>query len=180
MLFNDDYSFKGKHAEKVLLLTAPFDEKGNKFFIRNLDVYLLAPIIGFLYGKKSDLDNSGKTTNILFGAMSKEDTALWFNYRLIMLLDKDNEANADLRIEKAFREYGSEKAKKDEELYEAYVRGGIDILFDKLIPTDENMTPIPQSPEEYIKNLYIFIEEFEEKHGQNADKVLDLLQLAKS
>jgi hypothetical protein len=172
MLFNRDYSFRGTHADKVVELTATFDDKGNKLFNRNLDVYLLAPIVGFLYGRKSDLDASGKNTNILFDAMSKETTTLWFNYRLIMLLDKDNEDDFDQRVEKAFRNYGSEQAKDDEELYESYVRGGVDILHEKLIASANR-------PEDYLKNLYEFMEEFEERYGQSADEILNLVKLAK-
>ena len=52
-----------------------------------------------------------------------------------MLLDKNHEANLEARIDKAFRYYGSEKAKADEVLYEEYVRGGVDVLYEKL--TDE-------------------------------------------
>jgi hypothetical protein len=172
MLFSGDYSFRGTHAEKVIELTAPFDDRGNKLFSRNLDVYLLAPIVGFLYGRKSDLDVSGKNTNILYDAMSKETTTLWFNYRLIMLLDKDYEQDFNQRVEKAFRYYGTDKAKNDEELYESYVRGGVDILHEKLIASATR-------PEDYLKNLYEFLEEFEERYGQNSDEILNLVQLAK-
>lgn len=172
MMFNRDYSFRGTHAEKVIELTATFDENGNKLFNRNLDVYLLAPIVGFLYGKKADLDSTGKTTNILFDAMSKETTTLWFIYRLIILLDKDHTPDFENRVEKAFRDYNSEKVKSDEELYEAYVRGGIEVLYNKLI---FNST----KSEDYLRNLYMFIEEFEGLYGQKPDDILDLLQLAK-
>jgi hypothetical protein len=174
MLFDDDYSFKGIHAEKVIELTASFDEKGNKLFTRNLDVYLIAPIVGFIYGKKSEIDISGKTTNILYAAMSKEITTLWFNYRLIMLLDKNNEPDFDKRVEKAFRDYGSEQAKLDEELYESYVRGGVDILHEKLITT------VSPHVEDYLKKLYLFMEEFEKRYGQNTEEILNLVQLART
>jgi hypothetical protein len=173
MLFKRDYSFRGTHADKVIELTAAFDEKGNKLFARNLDVYLLAPIVGFLYGKKADLDATGKPTNILYEAMSKETTTLWFNYRLIMLLDKNNEPDFDQRIEKAFRLYGTEQAKSDEDVYESYVRGGVDLLYEKLI-ADVN------SSEDYLKNLFDFMEEFEEKYGQNTDEIMNLVQLARN
>lgn len=172
-MFNRDYSFRGSHAEKVIQLTAIFDDKGNKLFARNLDVYLLAPIVGFLYGRKSDLDSTTKTTNILFDAMSKETLTLWFNYRLIMLLDNKNESDINKRIEKAFRDYDTEKAKSDEELYEAYVRGGVDILHEKIIQ------PSLQT-DDYVMNLYNFMEEFEKKYSQSADEILNLVQLAKT
>jgi hypothetical protein len=173
MLFKGDYSFRGIHADKVIELTAAFDDKGNKLFIRNLDVYLLAPIVGFLYGRKADLDAAGKTTNILYDAMSKETTTLWFNYRLIMLLDKSNEPDFEQRVEKAFRLYGQEEAKPDEDVYESYVRGGVDMLHEKLITS-------ASSPEDYFINLYEFMEEFEAKYGQSSDEILSLVQLARN
>jgi len=169
-MFNREYSFRGSHAEKVIQLTAVFDDKGNKLFARNLDVYLLAPIVGLLYGRKSDLDSATETTKIFLEAMSKETLTLWFNYRLIMLLDHKNEPDIDKRIEKAFRDYDTDKAKYDEELYESYVRGGVDLLHEKLI----------QPSLDYVKNLYIFMEEFENKYGQNADEILNLVLLAKT
>jgi len=172
-MFDRDYSFRGTHADKVIGLTAPFDDKGNKLFSRNLDVYLLAPIVGFLYGRKSDLDATGKTTNIFLEAMSKETTILWFNYRLIMLLDSGNERNFEQRIEKAFRQYGQEQAKPDEEVYESYVRGGVDLLHEKLMAT-------ASAPNDYLKNLYEFMEEIEERYGQNSDEILNLVQLARN
>lgn len=172
-MFNRDYSFRGRHAEMVIALTALFDDKGNKLFIRNLDVYLVAPIVGFIFGRTAELESTGKTTNILFEAMSKETTTLWFNYRLIMLLDKNNEQDFDKRIEKAFRQYGSDQAKNDEELYESYVRGGVELLHEKLM---KNI----KIPEDYLKNLYEFMDEYESLYGQSSDEILDLVQLAKA
>jgi len=173
-MFDGDYSFRGSHAEKVIQLTAVFDDKGNKLFARNLDVYLLAPIVGLIYGKKSDLDSTNKTTNILFAAMSKETLTLWFNYRLIMLLDDKNESDLNKRIEKAFSDYDTDRAKLDEEVYESYVRGGVDILYEKLIQPSKHA-------EDYVMNLYNFMEEFENKYGQkSADEILDLVLLAKT
>ena len=55
-MFDKEYSFRGSHAEKVTQLTAEFDKSGNKLFARNYDVYLLAPIVGFLYNRKAEID----------------------------------------------------------------------------------------------------------------------------
>lgn len=170
-MFDKDYSFRGTHAVKVKELTKPFNTKGNALFARNLDVYLLAPIIGFMYGRKSEFDNSGETTNILLDAMSRETNTLWFTYRLIMLLDKQNEPDYNKRIEKAFRYYGSNQAKSDEELYESYVRGGVDVIYEKLIIGSIQ-------PEDYLRKLYEFLEEFKERYSHNSDEILDLVRLA--
>ena len=65
-MFDKEYSFKGTHAEKVNKLTAKFDGK-NQLFKRNLDVYMMAPIVGFLYQRKADVntgDGTQKPTKI--------------------------------------------------------------------------------------------------------------------
>ena len=173
-MFDKEYSFRGVHAEKVNKLTAKFD-KHNQLFARNIDVYIIAPIIGFLYGRKADIDKGEGTAKIFVETLLREQTNLIFNYRLIMLLDEKHEPDFDERLNKAFRYYGSEKAKLDEELYEQYVRGGVDVLYEKLI---ENVS----STEDYLKNLYDFLEEFDERYNQivSSDIILDLCQLARS
>ena len=173
MIFNDDYQFKGSHAEKVNRLTAAFGKSNKSLFNRNLDVYLLAPIVGFLYNRPEPLDTSGKTANVLYAAMSKELNTLWFNYRLIMLLDKKHEPVFDNRVDKAFRLYGKPQAVPDEERYESYVRGGVDILYEKLIEPSN-------TEEDYLNNLFDFMEEFEERYGQSTDEIVDLCRLARS
>jgi len=173
MIFNGDYQFKGLHAEKVNRLTAAFNKTNSKLFNRNLDVYILAPIIGFLYNRTAVLDTSGKPANVLYDALSKELNSLWFNYRLIMLLDKKHEPDFNKRVDKAFRLYGKEEATPDEERYEEFVRGGVDVLFEKLIEPSN-------TEEDYLNNLYAFMEEFEERYGQNSDEIVDLCRLARS
>ena len=88
-MFDKEYSFKGQHAEKVIKLTAKFDEK-NQLFKRNLDVYLMAPIVGFLYNSKAPLD-TGETTKIFPQQLTEASEDLLFNYRLIMLLNRKKE-----------------------------------------------------------------------------------------
>lgn len=172
MIFHNDYQFKGSHAEKVNRLSGPFN-KSNSLFNRNLDVYILAPIVGFLYNRTAELDTGGKSTNILYAAMSRDLTSLWFNYQLIMLLDKRYEPDFDKRVDKAFRYYGKEQAIPDEEHYEEYVRGGVDVLYEKLIEPSN-------TEEDYLNNLYTFMEEFEERYGQSSDEIVDLCRLARS
>jgi hypothetical protein len=173
-MFDKEYSFKGIHAEKVIKLTAKFD-KDNQLFARNLDVYLVAPIIGFIYGCKVNIDKGTQTTKIFPDILMREQPNLKFIYRLIMLLDKENEPSFDERINKAFRYYGSEKAQHDEQLYDQYVLGGVDVLYEKLIATASNS-------DEYLSNLYDFLEDFDERYNQaiSTDSILDLCRLARS
>ncbi len=173
-MFDKEYSFRGKHCDYVIKLTADYDTNRHKLFATNYDVYAIAPIIGFLYQRKATLDKTGDSTKIFPDKLMKEQQNLRFNYRLIMLLDAKNESDFNERINKAFRYYGTEKAIGDEELYESYVRGGVEVLFEKLIQ------PV-NAAEDYLKNLYDFLEEFDERYNQavNTDSIRDLCQLAR-
>lgn len=179
MLFQKEYSFRGVHAKNVVKLTSQFDSNGSaKLFNRNIDVYIIAPLIGFLYGRKSDQDKTdGDSTKIFPEQLLKEQIFLKYNYQLIMLLDKKYEPSFDERVNKAFRNYGNDSKQTiaDELLYDQYVQGGIEVLFEKLIEGTPN-------PEDYITRLYDFMEEFNERYNESVsdDKILDLCALARS
>lgn len=58
-MFDKQYRFKGRHALRVDQLTGVFDELSKaKLIERNVDVYTNAPLIGFLYGRMADLDDT--------------------------------------------------------------------------------------------------------------------------
>ena len=160
-MFDKEYSFRGKHAEMVNSLTNEFGQGKNKLFERNFDVYLLAPIIGFLYQARADIDQDSqiKPTKIFPDILMKNDDALKFNFRLIMLLDQQYEPDSEKRIEKAFR--GQETA-ADIERYESYVRGGVEKLYEKLI--QDCVTE-----DDYITRLYDFLEEFDDRYNRKID-----------
>jgi len=175
-MFVKDHAIRGTHAEKLKLLARTPDEsksKSVKIFNRYIDVYVLAPIVGFLYTQRAELDKSPATAQILASQMLNCQKELEFNYRLIMLLDKEYEPDLERRINKAFRDYGTDKSLPDMDRYEEYVRGGIDVLHKKLVDPSK-------LPEDYITNLYEFMEDFESRYGQGADEVIDLCQLARS
>ena len=173
-MFDSEYTFKGTHADKVNKLTAKFDQK-NQMFKRNYDVYLMAPVVGFLYQRKAEVNNEGGNQTKIFPEIlinNKDD--LIFNYRLIMLLDKKHAQDIETRIDKAFRNYNSDKAKEDEALFDSYVLGGVDVLYEKLIETAVN-------PEDYLSNLYDFLEEIDERYNQtvDGDRFAELCKIAK-
>ncbi len=174
-MFDKEYSFKGTHADEVIKLTAKIDDK-NSIFKRNLDVYMMAPIVGFLYQRKAESNNEGdqKTTKIFPEQLIGNKDDLAFNYRLIMLLDKKYEPNIEKRIDKAFRDYDSERASEDEKLFESYVLGGVDVLYEKIIGSDSGA-------DTYMENLYNFLEEIDERYNQTIDSnhIEELCKLAK-
>ena len=161
-MFDKQYRFRGRHAVRVDALNSVFDSESKaKLFERNVDVYANAPLVGFLYGRTSDPDdtrnpetNQVYNQNVMGDRVIYSQEELMFNFRLIMLLDKAYEPNEDIRINKAFRNMGEDPS--DEARFDSYVRGGVDVLYEKLI---EGVT----SPDEYVTRLYDFVEEFQEK-----------------
>ncbi len=160
-MFDKEYSFKGNHANKVNELTKEFDNSGNRLFARNLDVYILAPIVGFLYQRMADVDSTSdiKPTKIFGDILMKNADQLKFNFRLIMLLDKKYESDSEKRIEKAFK---GNNSVEDEQRYEQYVRGGVDVLYEKLMDGVNNAN-------DYVTRLYDFLEEFDDRYNQTID-----------
>lgn len=176
-MFDKEYSFKGKHADMVEKLTGSFSVANvdgtsqikHKIFERNYDVYLLAPIIGFLYRRTANIDtSSNNTTKVFPDIQMKNIDDLRFNYCLIMLLDTNNEPNAESRIEKAFR--GIEN-KDDEVLYDSYVLGGVEVIYEKIFER-------ANTTEDIINKLYDFLEEFNDRYNDNID-MEHILELAR-
>lgn len=174
-MFDKQYRFRGRHALRVDALTSIFDNVSKaKIFERNVDVYTNAPLVGFLYGRKSDLDDTkNPETNQIYNQNVMGDRVIYsqeellFNFRLIMLLDEEYEPDEDKRIDKAFRHTGDIPA--DEERFDSYVRGGIDVLYEKLIES-------ANSPDEYVLRLYDFVEEFYDRFNSTitSDSILEL------
>ncbi|MDR2410371.1 MAG: hypothetical protein LBE13_19985 [Bacteroidales bacterium] len=167
-MFDKEYSFRGSHAAKVKKLTEAFDGK-NSIFKTNYDVYVVAPIIGFSYKKKvpRDRDTASKT-DIFIEKLIKERDNLMFSYRLIMLADVDYEPDLQKRIDKAFKYYNTAQAKEDEELYDSYVRGGVDLLYEYIVGKSH-------TSEDYIENIYNFMHDFQRRlEDIDLEKIMDL------
>lgn len=162
-MFNAQYKFYGKHAKMVKDLTNVFDQKSKaKMLNRNVDVYVIAPLVGFLYGRRAEKDSTIKQdVNVMGDRVIYSENELKFSYRLIMLLDENYTSQLEERLNKAFRNYGDNP--EDEEYFDSYVRGGVEVLHEKLIESAivEN---------DYILNLKEFILEFNERFNEEIQK----------
>ena len=171
-----DYNFKGRHANIVTRLTTEIESNTKfKFFDRNIDVLIIAPIVGYLYGRMSDKDDSGQVTvdnvkKINFDQLDRESYTLNFNYELIMLLHEKEILPIENRLDRAFRyAKGTPEWKECYNIYEKYVLGGIDVLGEKLL---DNATTI----DDYIMNIYNFLTEYNERYNAtiSESEILDL------
>ena len=167
-MFDTEYSFWGIHAKYVMDLTSVLDDASKlRLFNRNIDVYLNAPLIGFLYGRtaeedKTPIPDSTATyqRKIDFKQIQSYYDELVYNWRIIMLLDKGHEPDTEKRINKALRHFG--KYPEDNELYEKYVRGGVEVLYEKLMEG-------AFSNDDYMERLYEFSKELQERFNEDID-----------
>ena len=105
-MFDKQYRFKGRHAVRVDKLTGVFDELSKaKMFDRNVDVYVNAPLIGFLYGRREEADDEKNpetgqvyNQNVMGDRVIYSQAELMFNFCLIMLLDTSYEPDIQKRI----------------------------------------------------------------------------------
>lgn len=168
-MFDKEYVFRGKHAEMVKKLTARLDDSsGRALFKTNYDVYAAAPIVGFIYNKKAEPDRGNAdsdVTKIFRDKMMDEKEQLIFNYRLIMMLSLKNKKTLEERTEIAFKLDDDDEARRPyDELYDSYVRGGVEVIYDKIFTEQEGTDDI-------IKNMYNF---FEEIHARYYHTVSDV------
>lgn len=172
-MFDKNLELTGKHAEYLRKLTESIDSK-NSIFSAAYIAYKNSSVIGFLYGRKSSKDSStkAKPITIFLDQLNKIRDDLQFNYKLIMLLDNNYEPNFDERLQKAFNYYGTDKAKKDEELFEQYSYGGIEILYEKIINN-------ANKPEDYLSNLMSFMKEINERYNSSVDS-MNLVELCRT
>lgn len=151
-MFDKQYVFYGKHAKMVKKLTAKLSDEVNKgFFATNYDVYRLAPIIGWVYNRKADVDKSiDDETKIFAEKMRDEKDDLVFNYRTLMLLKHKDQEN---RMDIAFKmDYKNEERKPYDKEYDQYVLGGVEEIYEHIFGQGETI-------DDFVMNYYEFVQE---------------------
>ena len=167
-MFDKPYRLRGVHAKKARELVAVFDgDSKAQFFKYAKDIYAFAPLVGYLYNRRAELDHTKSEEtgdeldyNIMAEQVLSVQEELTLNYCLIMLLDSSYESNEEERLDKAFRYIG--KKPEDEARFDEYVRGGIDVLYEKLIEGKGE-------PDDDVKRLYDFLEEIQERFNNDVD-----------
>ena len=134
-----------------------------------------AVVFGLLNSRTEKKDNSSTSrARIYADAFAKERANCVFLYRLVMLLDKTTEISSEERLNMAFR-YPSMKEKEEQnkinmELFNDYVRGGLEIMYEKF--TEDCTTR-----SDYIDRIYELVKDFkDEMNGISyEDEIADLI-----
>ena len=164
-LFRSQVRFFGKHGQYLEALTPSNDkakqrelpdiEKNKYLFDTVVDVYAIAPLVGFLYQRKAERDGGESNKNIMEGALATHYDKLIFSYELLMILDKSSEPDLNERIRRAFQA-NDELTASGLAVFNDYARGGIEVLYEELIAS-------ASSPESLANNLIDFVDDFNDK-----------------
>lgn len=177
-MFDKQLRITGSHARYISELKQEREEFGETgFFSRYLDIYTLAPLVGFLYqrkGKKNEvvrIADKDCTRSVMLEEVLQGRPRLEFAYRLILLLDAEHEPDVEARIDKAFR---TEPGKnwEDEQLFDAYMLGGIEVLYEQLVdPAHESA-----AGSDPLSRLFGFLDEFQrERYEESFEGVKDAI-----
>jgi hypothetical protein len=174
MFEKSDYTFVGKHGEIISKLTHEIDENSKfSIFKRNVDVLFIAPIVGYLWNRRSEKDNgsvdSDDNKKINYQQLQANKDIINTNYQIIMLLHDKDKVDSEERINRAFR-YGKNDPERLEcdKIYESYILGGLEVLKEKLL---DNAVIV----DDYIKNMYTFINEYHERKENESLDVNDII-----
>lgn len=164
-IFRSQVRFYGKHGQYLEALTPGNDkpkdtdlpeiERNKYLFDTVVDIYILAPLVGYMYQRTAERDGSEQTKNIMEGALASHHDKLEFSYELLMILDKKSEPDLNERIRRAFRAT-DELVKRGMDVYNSYARGGIEVLYEKLIEGASGL-------DDLARNVMDFTEEWNDK-----------------
>lgn len=177
-MFDKDMQIRGKHATYWKALTqtpgnAVDTSKNFKVFEAYIYVYMVAPIIGLINGRKGQYDtadDSKDTAGMLAEIQIKNASKLKYIYRLIVLSDDSLGLTDEEKINMAFREDNNEESvKKGMELYTAYFLGGLEILYEEFV---QNCI----TDDDYVRKMFEFVSGFKEEQGID-DLTIDIESL---
>lgn len=179
-IFKSQVRFYGKHGQYLEALTPGTDkpkdlnlpeiERVKYLFATVVDIYILAPLVGYMYQRTAKRDGSEQTKNIMEGALASHHDKLEFSYELLMILDEKSEPDLNERIRRAFRAT-DDLVKKGMDVYDSYALGGIEVLYEKLIEG-------AATPDDLVRNVMDFTEEWNDKFLAKTEE-LDLDSLLK-
>ena len=134
--FKRPVQIQGKHARMAGELWNK-DNYTEGYFKRLIDLYMVAPIIGFRMNRKAEVDTSGNDEKTIFlEQIISEKENLEFILQLILILEFSEELPARECIDKAFRNVEKkEDFDRYNKIFHDYMRGGIEELYERLVVT---------------------------------------------
>lgn len=130
-MFYENYNFRGSYVEKVYALTQKIDSESNAdLFNSNVELFIFASLVGVLSSRKGQQEKSPITTKILAEQFIKHSNNLRLAFKFVILASEIDYPDPVTRLNKAFR---NPETEENYELFEQYMLGGINELYEKLI-----------------------------------------------
>lgn len=132
--FKKSVQIRGKHAKMAGELWIK-DNYQESYFKRLIDLYMIAPVIGFRMNRKAEADKSGEEEKTIFAEqIILEKDNLDFILQLILILEYSDKLPARTCIDKGFRSVEKkEEFDQYNKLFHDYMRGGIEELYERLV-----------------------------------------------
>ena len=168
-LFFKDYLFKGIQRDQSVALS-DFEIESNsnlKIFNSTVELFMVAALVGCYHGKRVKADK-GETRRIMSEQLMSRYNDLMFIYKLVMLANDAVDENTE-KVNNAFR-YTDKKENWD--LFEEYVLGGLQILYDNFFPEKDSQAK--SSYDDYFDRLYELLTEFKENDIKE-EELIDIL-----
>jgi len=127
-LFNQLYQIKGYHADMVRKITEALG-------CRNIDVFYISIVLGLWKELHVKVDNDTKIepAKIDPEQMIRYGRDIEYFYELVMMNDKSGSTPLKERVDKAFRNKGTEKAVPDEERFTQVMLGGLEFFYKNIV-----------------------------------------------
>ena len=132
--FCKDIKFTGKHAEYIDELWKQNNIQNS--YIKTLyELYGLSAIIGLKLKRKGLKDSSGSVSrNLQVAQMNPYKNVLMTVMHIVLLLDDGDMLSDEEKVRRAFSPPKTEEERdRKMELFNSYVRGGIEYLYEELI-----------------------------------------------
>lgn len=152
-LFDNEIEINGKYATMARFLK---EEAG--IFVTFREAYLTAAIIGFLNKAKEtkDIQDKVQAASIFPNELSKRKADLKLLYRIIMLVEEVPSFTIEDYMNRAFRDDSEEgnkdKLKANMNLFNGYVCGGLEFLYNKFKDLEKT--------DDIINTLYEYVHSF--------------------
>lgn len=172
-MFLKDYLFKGIQREQSVALSDYEIEPDSsvKIFSSTVELFMISALVGCYHDKRIKPDK-GETRRIMssqFTSPNSRYNDLMFIYKLVMLTNKSVSENTE-KVNNAFR-YTDKKENWD--LFEEYVLGGLQVLYECFFPEKDSMAK--SSYDDYFDRLYEMLTEFKENDIKE-EVVVDILE----
>lgn len=161
-MFNKEYVITGKHAEYLMGLSKDKSimekvDTGNNVFKMSYQVILLSALVGVMNNKKADKDTNKEIDSRRVSretVMGNQDDFKYV-FQMVMLANPEIE-DSKIKVDLAFKSESDEKLETEAmEIFDAYVRGGLEILYDKFFKNLGSKSNKFEAMKDFIKEMQI-------------------------